>query len=142
MKIVDINEYMPVLIDLVNQGKDVRFTVTGSSMNPFLIHMRDSVIISKPVKPFKKGDIVFFQRENGQYVMHRIHHIKKGMLYIIGDNQTDMEGPVDPKQVFGIIHTVYRKDKKITEGDFWWVFFEKIWLHLIPFRHLIMKLYK
>ena len=42
--------------------------------------------------------------------MHRIHHIKKGMLYIIGDNQTDMEGPVDPKQVFGIIHTVYRKD--------------------------------
>ena len=127
MKIVDINEYMPVLIDLINQGKDVRFTVTGSS---------------KPVEPFKKGDIVFFQRENGQYVMHRIHHIKKGMLYIIGDNQTDMEGPVDPKQVFGIIHTVYRKDKKITEGDFWWVFFEKIWLHLIPFRHLIMRLYK
>lgn len=33
MKIVDINEYMPVLIDLINQGKDVRFTVTGSSMN-------------------------------------------------------------------------------------------------------------
>ena len=54
MKIVDINEYMPVLIDLINQGKDVRFTVTGSSMNPFLIHMRDSVIISKPVEPFKK----------------------------------------------------------------------------------------
>lgn len=87
MKIVDINEYMPVLIDLINQGKDVRFTVTGSSMNPFLIHMRDSVIISKPVEPFKKGDIVFFQRENGQYVMHRIHHIKKGMLYIIGDKK-------------------------------------------------------
>ena len=61
--------------------------------------------------------------------MHRIHHIP-GMLYIIGDNQTDMEGPVDPKQVFGITHIVYRKDKKITEGDFWWVFFEK---NLAPF---------
>lgn len=142
MKIVDINEYMPVLIDLVNQGKDVRFIVTGSSMNPFLIHERDSVIISKPVEPFKKGDIVFFQRKDGHYVMHRIHHIKKGQLYIIGDNQTEMEGPIDPSQVFGIIHTVYRKGQKITEGDFWWVFFQKVWLHIIPFRHLIMKLYK
>lgn len=66
MKIVDINEYMPVLIDLINQGKDVRFTVTGVLHESFLIHMRDSVIISKPVEPFKKGDIVFFQRENGQ----------------------------------------------------------------------------
>ena len=142
MKIVDINEYMPVLIDLVNQGKDVRFIVTGSSMNPFLIHERDSVIISKPVEPLKKGDIVFFQRKDGHYVMHRIHHIRNGQLYIIGDNQTEMEGPVDPSQVFGIIHTVYRKGQKITEGDFWWVFFQKVWLHIIPFRHLIMKLYK
>ena len=142
MRRVDTQEYLTVLKELVQQGKEVSLLVSGSSMSPFLIHERDYVYFRQPDRELKAGDIVFFQRKNGQYVMHRIHHIKKGMLYIIGDNQTDIEGPVDPKQVFGIIHTVYRKDKKITEGDFWWVFFEKIWLHLIPFRHLIMRLYK
>ncbi len=141
MKIVDINELMPVLIDMIHEGKTVPFTVTGSSMNPFLIHMRDSVSISPVTAPLKKGDIVFYQRVNGQYVMHRIHHIRKNQLYIIGDAQTEIEGPVYPSQVFGIIHQVKRKGKIISEGDFWWFFFAHIWLHMIPLRRPIMRLY-
>ncbi len=36
--------------------------------------------------------------------MHRIHHInKKEKLFIIGDAQVDMEGPIDKEQVFAII---------------------------------------
>lgn len=32
--------------------------------------------------------------------MHRIHHInKEGKLFIIGDAQVDMEGPIDKEQV-------------------------------------------
>ena len=33
------------------------------------------------------------------------------------------------------------KGKWIAPGDFWWEFFEHIWLHLIPFRRFLMKLY-
>ena len=56
--------------------------------------------------------------------MHRIHHInKEGKLFIIGDAQVDMEGPIDKEQVFAIITKVKRKGKWITPGDFWWEFF-------------------
>lgn len=97
---------------------------------------------SKSKEELKAGDMVFFQRRDEAYVMHRIHHInKEGKLFIIGDAQVDMEGPIDKEQVFAIITKVKRKGKWIAPGDFWWEFFEHIWLHLIPFRRFLMKLY-
>lgn len=138
---VDINEYLPILQDIIKTGKDVSLLVSGSSMSPFLIHHRDTIIISKPTQPLKRGDMVFYQRLTGQYVMHRIHHIdKNGNLYIIGDAQTEIEGPVSPNQVFGIIHKVIRKGKKLQKGNFWWWFFEKIWIRIVPLRPYIIKM--
>lgn len=139
---VDINEYLPVLIDIINEGKDVNLLISGSSMAPFLCHKRDTIIISKPDDHFYKGQMVFFTRDSGQYVMHRIHHIdKKGNLFIVGDNQTDIEGPVRKDQVFGVIHKVIRKGKLLKKGDFWWDFFEKVWIRIIPLRRYCVKLY-
>lgn len=142
VRTVNIYEYMPVLIDIINQGKEANLVITGSSMTPFLCHHRDTIIISKPDAPFKKGDMVFYTRKSGQYVMHRIHHIdKNGDLFIVGDAQTEIEGPIHPDQVFGIIHKVIRKGKVITKGDFWWDFFEKVWIRLVPIRPLLRKIY-
>lgn len=138
---VDIHEYLPVLIDILKEGKDVNLLISGSSMTPFLVHQRDTIIISKPHESFKRGDMVFYQRSNGQYVMHRVHHVKEGMLYIVGDAQVDIEGPIHPHQVFGIIHKAFRKGKLIQKGDFWWNFFEKIWIRVVPFRPFLLKFY-
>lgn len=61
--------------------------------------------------------------------MHRIHHIdKSGNLFLVGDGQKVIEGPIKPEQVFGIIYKVIRNGKVITKGNFWWFFFEKIWI--------------
>ena len=140
---VNIHEYLPVLIDIVKTGKDVNLLISGSSMSPFLCHKRDTIIISQPTDPFKRGDMVFYQRDNGAYVMHRIHHIdKQGYLYIVGDAQTEIEGPIRQNQVFGIVHKAIRKGKLISKGDFWWDFFEKIWIRMVPLRPLIRKLYE
>lgn len=142
IKTIDIYEYLPVLIDIINEGKDVNLLISGSSMTPFLCHQRDTIIISKPDAPFHKGDMVFYTRNTGQYVMHRIHHINhKGQLFIVGDAQTFIEGPIEPEQVFGIIHKVIRKNKLMQRGDFWWDFFEKVWIRIVPIRPIVVKLY-
>ena len=122
-RIVDIHTYLPVLIDIIKSGKDVSVTVTGSSMAPFLAQLRDSIIVSPPPRQFHRGDMVFFQRQDSSYVMHRIHHLKEGKLYLVGDNQTEIEGPIDPEQVFGIVRKVIRNGKLLQKGDFWWDFF-------------------
>ncbi|MCQ2267548.1 MAG: S24/S26 family peptidase [Bacteroidaceae bacterium] len=140
MRKLDTDAYISTLRDLVNQGKEVRLIISGSSMTPFLVHERDSILFSKPDSPLKRGDMVFYQRENGQFVMHRILHVKPEGLYIIGDAQVEIEGPVNPSCVFARITKINRKGKWIGPGQFWWWFFQHIWLSIIPLRPYIIKL--
>jgi len=62
MRQIANNVYIPVLKDLVEEGKEVSMMISGSSMNPFLIHQRDYILMKKPEEELKAGDMVFFQR--------------------------------------------------------------------------------
>ncbi len=71
-----------MLKELTEEGKEVSMMVFGSSMAPFLIHARDMIYFKRPDRELQKGDIVFFRRKSGQFVMHRIWKIRPGgVLY-------------------------------------------------------------
>lgn len=139
MKVVDTKEYVSMLRELVENGQEVQIIICGNSMVPFLVHKRDVAYFKKPDRDLRSGDIVFYQRKNGQYVMHRIWKVKPEGYYIVGDAQDVIEGPVKEEQIFGLITRVQRKGKWIEKGNFYWEFFEHIWIHLIPFRKGLMK---
>lgn len=147
VRIVDNQEYMKVVHSILEEGKEVPLVVTGNSMMPFLIDRRDQVLIKRIERPLKKGDIAFFQRENGQYIMHRIHFMRKddrtgeNQFYFIGDGQKNIEGPIKEIQIFGVITGVLRKGKYLDEHTFTWRLFKNIWRYVIPFRPLIIKIY-
>lgn len=141
MRIVDTREYVSALRELVEEGKEVSMLIAGSSMAPFLVHRRDYIYFKKPERNLRKGDMVFFERDSGQYVMHRIWKVKPDGYYIVGDAQNEIEGPVREEQIFAIITKVRRKNQWIAPGDFWWEFFEHIWIRMIPVRRIVMKLY-
>ena len=141
MKIVDTKEYVQVLRELVEEGREVSMVICGSSMSPFLIHQRDSIRFRKPDRPLRRGDMVFYQRDSGQYVMHRICRVRPAGYDLIGDAQTEIEGPIRRDQIFALVTAVRRKGRWIGPRQFWWVFFEKVWLCLIPLRPFLMKLY-
>lgn len=141
-RIVDINTYLPVLRELLSEGREVSLTITGGSMSPFIVHGRDEILIAPPDGTWKKGDMAFFQRDNGQYVMHRIRRVTRdGNCFFIGDAQQVTEGPIRPDQIFGKITAVKRKGKWLRPGDFWWEFFEHIWLNIVPLRPFLVKFY-
>lgn len=141
MRVVDTREYVSVMRELVESGKEVSMLVAGTSMTPFLGHQRDYIFFKKPDRELRKGDMVFYQRLSGQYIMHRIWKVKPEGYYIVGDAQTQIEGPVRREQIFAIITKVQRKGKWIGPGDFWWEFFEKIWIRMVPMRPMVMRLY-
>ena len=99
------------------------------------------IYFQKPDRELQKGDIVFFRRKSGQFVMHRIWKIRPEGYYIVGDAQTQIEGPVKREQIFALITKVRRKEKWLEPGDFWWEFFEHVWLHIIPLRRGLMWCY-
>lgn len=141
MKVIDTREYVSALRELTEEGREVSMRISGNSMSPFLIHERDFICFKKPDRPLKVGDMVFFERKNGQFVMHRIWKVKPEGYYIVGDAQKEIEGPVERNQIFAVITKVQRKGKWIEPQDFWWEFFAHIWIHMIPLRFVVMKLY-
>ena len=121
MKTVDTKEYISMLRTLIEEGKQVSMIISGSSMAPFLIHARDHIYLKSPSGELRKGDMVFYQRSNGEYVI---------------------EGPIQREQIFAIIIKVKRKGKWIVPEDFQWKFFAHIWPNIIPLRRTIIKTYR
>ena len=86
-RVVDTREYVSVLREIAEEDKVVSMRIAGSSMSPFLCHNRDYIYFTKPDRELRKGDMVFYQRDSGQYVMHRICRVRPEGYYLIGDAQ-------------------------------------------------------
>lgn len=141
LKLIDAKQYISVLREIIQSGKEVTITVTGSSMAPFLIHMRDAVRLAPIQRALKVGDIAFFQRKSGAYVIHRICRIEDDKYYFIGDAQITTEGPIELNQIFALTKAIRRKGKWYTQKDLMWKFFEIVWIHAIPIRRCAIHIY-
>ena len=139
---IDTKIYLSFLKEMIEQNMDVSIVISGNSMSPFLVNQRDVIYLSKINRKLKKGDLVLYQRLSGQYVVHRIVKVKKSGYYLAGDNQIAIEGPILDKQIFGLVTKVKRKGKWIEAGNFWWEFFEHVWVYLLPWRMISLKIYK
>ncbi len=140
---IDAYEYISTLKDLVKKGKSVNFTISGNSMSPFLIHERDSVVLSPIEQELKEGDIVFYERNNNAFVLHRIVKIQDDGYYMLGDAQKYkyIEGPIFPNQIFAVVTKAYRGGITLKPGDKWWDFFATTWAKHIRLRWFYRGIY-
>lgn len=143
MKRIDTYLYLSELKKLVEQGETVGVPVAGNSMEPFLKDQRDFVYFRKPEGALKPGDIVFFQRRNGQYIMHRIQNIQiyknrdgteEKRFDLAGDNQRNIEPGIRYGQIFAKVVQVKRKGRLLDETDLMWKFYAKFWPFVIEMR--------
>jgi hypothetical protein len=56
---------------------------------------------------------------------------------MVGDNQTEIEGPIKPEQIKGKLIAFVRKGKHITERNPGYRLAARTWLILRPFRPFI-----
>ena len=126
--------------ELLPQVDSLPLDVTGSSMSPFLVHGRDSVRLSAIRRPLHAGDIVLYQRDSGEYILHRICRTDGSTYTMVGDAHTVVESGIRPDQIFALVTEATRNGKKLTPGSFWWEFFEKIWIRILPLRPLVLRI--
>ena len=141
MKTIDTQGYLNILCRIIEDGNTACTVVTGGSMSPFLASNRDYVYLEKPKRKLKKGDVVLFIRQNGDYVLHRIKRISTEGYYLTGDRQTTLEGPVKREQIMALVTSVKRKSKILTPKSLIWQFYEKIWINTVCIRPILFKLY-
>lgn len=128
------------MLALMEETGTVPLTITGSSMTPFLVHKRDTVYLSRIERPLKRGDMVFYRRDSGSYILHRVYRAEETCTFV-GDAQTALEPRIRPDQTLAMVTAVRRKGKLLKKGSFWWEFFEKVWIRMVPVRPLVMKGY-
>jgi hypothetical protein len=143
VKQVKANQMFPVIMEIFLNQSRVLIAVTGMSMYPFLRENIDSVELSNSsYENICYGDIVLILRESGEYVLHRVLKKEIDCFYMIGDAQMWIEGPLYPNQLIAVVTAVCRKDKKIECSNFWWKLLSLVWLKLIPFRSVLIRLYR
>ena len=133
-KKVPMKELAEVVKLQLNNGGKANLTVTGSSMQPMLVSGRDSVTLIPPGDE-KKGDVVLYQRTNGQYVLHRIIDVTGDGYIISGDNQA-MREPVGKDQLVAVVESFTRNGKQYSRDTAFYRLYQTVWVELFFLRPL------
>lgn len=110
-KKVSLNDLFPIISEQLGAGGSASFTIRGNSMEPLLKHGKSTVKIEHPKRALKKYDVIFYRRENGDFILHRIVGVKKNGFICRGDNQIKNEFPVKRESIIGIA-TEYQTNGK------------------------------
>lgn len=115
--------------------------ITGSSMAPFLVPGRDSVLLTRPTARLHRGDLALYRRSSGTLVLHRVCRIHSGLYTMCGDAQHITEPGIRQEQILAVARAAVRKGRDEHPGTFWWDFFAHVWTRIIPLRPFFCRLY-
>lgn len=141
VKFLEPEQLIPQLLELLEVTESVPLVISGSSMTPFLAHGRDTVYLAKIRKPLKRGDMVLYRRDSGNYILHRVYRVEEDSYTMVGDAQTWLETGIRRDQILARVTAVCRKGKLLQKSSFWWMFFEKVWIRMVSLRPALMAGY-
>jgi hypothetical protein len=128
------------ILAVMETGTAAPLVISGNSMSPFLVHGRDTVYLTPPPDRLKKGDMIFYRRDSGSYVLHRICAVEGDTFCLVGDCQVEKEPGIRRDQVIALVTAVRRKGKLLKKGSFLWAFFENVWIRMIPLRPAALRI--
>ena len=131
---------MERILAVMETGTAAPLVISGNSMSPFLVHGRDTVYLIPPPDRLKKGDMIFYRRDSGSYVLHRICAVEGDTFCLVGDGQQEREPGIRRDQVIALVTAVRRKGKLLKKGSFLWAFFENVWIRMIPLRPAALRI--
>lgn len=126
---------------LIREGRTVQIFPEGYSMYPMLVPGRDEVVIGRAdIRKLRRGAVILFRRESGLLVLHRLVRTDGSGFYAVGDNQTEVEGPLSADQIKGILIAFVRKGRYIPVSNPLYRVSASLWLFLLPVRGIILKI--
>ena len=134
----------PVKIDLeqlLRDGNIIRIRPQGYSMYPLFIPGRDEALIeSVSADTVRKNDVVLYRRDQSILVLHRICKITAEGFFMVGDNQSEIEGPLRADQIKGRLIAFVRNGKEISVKNPPYRFLSALWLFMLPLRPVCFRI--
>ncbi len=139
-KDIDLNDIFPIIEEQLLNGGTATFTVRGTSMNPLFADRKSIVRIAKCEKMPRKYDIIFYRRNEGMFILHRIVGIKDDGFICRGDNQFENEFPIGLDSIIGIV-TEYNNHGKFEKiCSFKQMVYSRFWVNTMIFRRSWRKI--
>ncbi len=122
-------------------GRGFALTVTGSSMEPLLRHLRDKVVLVKPDGPYTPGcgDVVLFHRPSGEYVMHRIVKACGSGVYAVNGDAQSWTERIRRDQIDAVAAEFIRNGRCFSRDGRFYRIYVCIWRFTRPFRPGIFR---
>lgn len=136
-KKISLDEIYPIIKEEIDNDGTVQLPITGTSMNPLLVWGRDTVELTKCENP-QKYDIIFYRRDDGHFVLHRIVGKNENGFILCGDNQVKKEYGITEKHIIAVVKSITRKGKTFSVDKFSYKLYVKLWTLILPFRNLIL----
>ena len=108
-----LSQYDGLIREVLASGGEFRLYPHGTSMFPLLRQGRDSVALRRLDRPARAQDILFYQRADGSYVLHRVKKATPKGMILWGDNQTVLEHGVTGDQIIGYAARIFRDDNEV-----------------------------
>lgn len=143
-RLVENEVLLPKAAELIAMGHTVTLRVKGQSMNPFLRHGRDQVILA-PFEParLQPGDVVLAREQgSGRIVLHRIVHREGNRLTLQGDGNVQGTEQTLVSLVMGRVVELIRGTKHYPVDGAAWRCYSCCWRGLKPLRRWLLAAYR
>jgi len=128
-------------VRLVQEGIAVTLPVNGTSMLPFIIGGKESVILQQPTD-VNCGDIVLAWVEGSRYVVHRIISIEGDKVTLMGDGNIQGTEHCLRQDIKALATHVVNNNGTHDLYTPWRNRAAKLWWWLRPIRRYILGIYR
>lgn len=129
---------------LLASGQTICMRPQGTSMYPMFADPEDEAVIAPvDVGRLRRGDVVVYRRDpqaGGLLVMHRIYKRDGDAFYFVGDNQSEIEGPLRADQMRGILVSWVRRGRTCSVHHIGYRVCSGLWLFMLPLRDPIHRM--
>ena len=142
---IHLSDYEELIREVLATGGEFRLYPHGTSMLPLLRQGIDSVALRSLDRPPRKFDILFYKRQDGSYILHRVKKVTKEGLVLWGDNHTMLEYGITEENIIGYAARVFRGDKELDCQGFgyraylWLWQFKAVRRILLPIAYRLRK---
>ena len=136
-KKISLLEIYPVIKEKIENGGTVQLPITGTSMLPVLVWGRDTVELTKCENP-QKYDIIFYRRDDGHFVLHRIVGKNENGFILCGDNQINKEYGITENHIIAVVKSITRKGKTFSVDKSSYKIYVNLWTLILPLRNIIL----
>ena len=139
---IHIAEYDSLIREVLDSDGEFRIYPHGTSMLPLLRQGIDSVALRKLDRAPRKFDILFYQRADGSYILHRVKKVTDEGLIMWGDNHTMLEYGVTEDMIIGYAARIFRDEAEINCDSFLYRTYLWLWQFMKVRKLVLPTVYK